>query len=269
MQEGITKNSTTPLNREEEAELTRLVKRGGIGAQEAKSRLVASNAKLVISIAQEHRRLGLDLDDLISEGNIGLMRAIDKFDPDLGYRLSTYASWWVKEQMREAIAKQGSTIRIPSYARDKLLRVRKVTTQLSLQLERTPTNEEIAQELGLSETKIESILAWGQGTVSLEQNIDNETGVRTLGDTILDENAISPMTSAMKSADANWTHELLEILTEQEVDILKRRYGFDNDPQTLESIGDALGITRERVRQIENQALKKLRKKISQIASLE
>lgn len=247
------------LDRDTETSLALLVKEG---SEKARQELLEHNLRLVISIAKKFQLQGLDLEDLISEGNIGLMKAIEKFDPTKGFRLSTYATWWIREQIQEAIRDQSRTVRLPEKIHNKVNRIKKIVNALTQTLQRVPTVEEISSETELPVSKIESLLQWGNSILSLHE--PSPDGSSEMGDHIPDTKTEAPHLEVTKSSDAAWAHSLLETLTAREKTIITLRFGLDGTPgKTLEEIGKELDLTRERIRQIEAKAFKKLRRRAS------
>lgn len=255
------------LNRETEANLARKSKNGGKDGERAKMAIVETNLRLVISIAKDHQYMGVDLEDLIAEGNLGLLKAVEKFDPELGCRLSTYASWWIRESIKAAITKQSRTVRVPKKTLLKIAKVKKILHKLSQELGREPSLEELAGETQIAVNKLEEILRWDTRTVSADSKKTPDGN--NLVETIVDENTHAPSEKTLKISDGEWTEGLLCCLTEQERDIIESRFGWKNEPQTLKQIGDRLGLTRERVRQIEFRILKKLRRRANQLSQEE
>jgi RNA polymerase primary sigma factor len=225
--------------------------------EEARALLVTANLRLVVTIAKKHINRGLPLLDLIQEGNLGLMRAIETFDYHLGFRVNTYASWWIRQAVTRAIAKQGRTVRLPTRASARVGRLKQATETLRHQLAREPTTQELAQTLGLSVEKVQCIEERNQPVLSLEMMVAEES---RLIDFIADHTAINPAEMAIRKELIDYLNSALQELTPREQYILRARFGLDDGHmQTLEAIGRELQLTRERVRQIEAHALDKLR----------
>jgi len=258
-----------PLEKDEEQELSRISRKDIPEAFWAKKVLIEANLRLVVSIAKENQFRGLDLEDLISEGNIGLIKAIERFDPEQGNKLSTYACWWIRQQIQLAVSEQTKTIRMPPHAVDKLRRVRRIVTELTAGLGRVPTTEEIAEETSLAGSKIEEILAWGNSTLSLSEGGSEGEENSSIESYLEDEKCINPLEELVKKSDAAWINNLLKILNYKEREIIMRRFGIGKrEGLTLEEIGDEFGVTRERIRQLEARAIKKLRRKLKSLKSL-
>lgn len=244
------------LSREEEEVLSHKVKDGD---DEARKTLIHSNLRLVVSIAKRYTKLGLSLLDLIEEGNIGLMKSIDKYDPAKGCRVGTYASWWIKQAIMRALANQGKTIRIPVYMLEKISAVNKAIASLTQQNSRPPTDEEIIKATGLDVEKIHEIKRISQHPTSLYTTI-NEDGMTELIDTIANKDAILPSKHASSTFIKDDIMSFLDKLSEREEKILIMYFGlFDKRSYTLEEIGTQFGITRERVRQIKERAIEKIK----------
>lgn len=245
------------LTQAEELELGRRIVEGDARATEI---LIASNLRLVVSIARKHLGRGLSLQDLIQEGNLGLMRAVEKFDYKKGYKFSTYATWWIRQAVTRAIADQGRTIRVPVHMVETICRVKKTIRVMSQKLGRQPEEGEVAAELEISVEKLREIAKADREPISLETPVGKEEDSR-LGDMIKDSPSANPSVTVMDRMLSEDLHGLLESqLTERERFVLLRRFGLDGESQkTLEGIGLEMGVTRERVRQIEAKALLKLR----------
>jgi len=233
------------------------------GDTEAREIMITSNLRLVVKIAQEYSNLGLSVLDLINEGNMGLMKAVERFDPSKGGKLSTYASWWIKQGIKRALANQSKTIRLPVHMVDRVTLIRKTAAKLSENLGREPSNEEIAETLNLPATRVSHLRNVSTKPASLDSPINEEDG-STLGEVVPDEKSIDPYESLKSKSLIGDVNLVLSMLEPREADIIRLRFGLDGrDPLTLEQVGEQIGITRERVRQLQDQALRDLRKKMA------
>jgi RNA polymerase primary sigma factor len=249
------------LTPEEEIRLAGRIKRGDKAARE---RMITANLRLVVKLATDYANLGLPLLDLVSEGNIGLMKAVERFDPQKGGKLSTYAAWWIKQSIKRALANQGRTIRVPVHQIEKIAKVRRLIERLTAELGREPTDEELADEVGLSGPQVSALKSSGIQPTSLDAPIGKDDGETLFGDMLSDEAAEDPL-EYLEGKDARaMLGGVLKVLTARERDIIKLRYGLGGGRErTLEEIGTKLGITRERIRQIQMVALKKMRREMA------
>src|SRR5881398_2945531 len=243
------------LTREEERELAR---RKDAGDEEAKRRLIESNLRLVMAITRNYTKANVPLLDLIQEGNLGLIRAVEKFDYKLGYKLSTYATWWIRQAVTRALADQGRTIRLPVHVADQVRRLMRARRQLAQKFNREPTQEELAKESGFPEKRVQELLELVETPVSLETPVGD--GESMYADLIEDIHSERPDESTSKKLSQRELAEALLRLNPRMRRVLSLRFGLDGEPpQTLEEVGAGLGITRERVRQLESRALRELR----------
>lgn len=244
------------LTFEEEQELSVKALKGD---EKAKNKLVECNLKLVIPIAKRYMGCGLPLLDLIQEGNLGLIRAAEKYDGSKGWRFSTYATYWIRQSISRALGDQSRTIRIPANMVELLSKVKKVSSDLIQKLKRQPTEEEIAAALGVEVEKVQTVLDITQTPTSLDTPIDDD-GETTAGDLIADVSIEGPYTKLIQEANSEIVNTVLATLPKRDAEILRMRFGIDTiKPMTLEEVGQHYGITRERVRQVENKAIRKLR----------
>jgi len=257
---------TKLLTPAEEIELAGLIKKGDKKAREL---MIKANLRLVVKIARDYEGLGLPLLDLISEGNIGLMKAVEKFDPEKGAKLSTYGAWWIKQSIKRALANQTKTIRLPVHVVDKLFHMRKAEVKLRDVLGREPSNEELGEELGLTAGRIAQYRTASLAPSSLDAPLGDEDS-NMIKDVVADQNASSPYRNLEEKTNTSLVREMVATLDEREAEILRYRFGLDgNSERTLEEVGEKFGVTRERIRQIQNVALHKLRKKIETLETVQ
>jgi RNA polymerase primary sigma factor len=249
----------TPL---EEIELAARIKKGD---KKAREQMIKANLRLVVKIAHDYEGFGLPLLDLISEGNIGLMKAVERFDPSKGGKLSTYGSWWIKQSIKRALANQSKTIRLPVHLVDKIAKMRRVALKLQEEFGREPTDEELAEELGMTPSRVAQMRTAAIRPASLDAPIGDEDS-NNYSEIIADEAAHTPYKQLEDATVTAMLREMVKTLDEREATILRYRFGLDGGPErTLEEVGEKFGVTRERVRQIQNIALNKLRKMIEKL----
>jgi len=245
------------LTPKQEVELAAKIKRGD---QAARTHMIKANLRLVVKIAHDYSNLGLPLLDLISEGNIGLMKAVERFDPKKGGKLSTYAAWWIKQSIKRALANQSKTIRLPVHLVDKIAKMKRIAMRMSEELGREPTDEELAERIGLPVSKVSQLKIISIRPASLDAPIGDSDNTE-FGEIVADEEAFSPYDMLHDKTLRNDIRHMLTQLDAREATIINLRFGIDgNKPKTLEEVGEKFKITRERVRQIQNIALTKLRR---------
>lgn len=245
------------LTPQEEIVLAARIKRGD---KQARAQMIRSNLRLVVKIAHDYSNLGLPLLDLISEGNIGLMKAVERFDPKKGGKLSTYAAWWIKQSIKRALANQSKTIRLPVHLVDKISKMRRVSLRMSEELGREPSDDELAEEIGLLPAKVSQLKTVAIRPASLDAPI-NDDDTTEFGEIVGDEDAHTPFELLRDKNLQREVGDLLAVLDEREKKIIFSRFGLDGGkPKTLEEVGRKFGVTRERIRQLQNIALLKLRR---------
>ena len=251
---------TPLLTPQEEVELADRIREGDKSARE---HMIKANLRLVVKIAQDYAHFGLPLQDLISEGNIGLMKAVDRFDPRKGGKLSTYGSWWIKQGIKRALANQSKTIRLPIHMVDKIARMRRISAMMTEALGHEPSDEELAEELGLPLKKLSLLKRASMKTTSLNSPV-GEDGDTSLEEIVEDEKALTPLDKLESSNLHDQLDDLRGLLDERETEIINARFGLDGrTPMTLEEVGRDFGVTRERIRQLQNIALTKMRKALN------
>ncbi len=250
------------LTAQEEIELAARIKQGD---KKAREQMIKANLRLVVKIARDYEGLGLPLLDLISEGNIGLMKAVERFDPAKGGKLSTYGAWWIKQSIKRALANQAKTIRLPVHLVDKISKIRRLAIQLQEALGREPTDEELAEEMGMTAARVAHLRTAAIRPASLDAPIGDEES-NTFSEIVQDEAAFTPYEQLEEKTVVAMLQEMVRRLDPREATILNYRFGLDgSDEKTLEEVGEKFGVTRERVRQIQNIALAKLRRMIQKL----
>jgi RNA polymerase primary sigma factor len=250
------------LTPDEEIQLAARIKKGD---KKAREHMIKANLRLVVKIARDYEGIGLPLLDLISEGNIGLMKAVERFDPAKGGKLSTYGSWWIKQSIKRALANQSKTIRLPVHLVDKISKMRRIAMRLQEELGREATDEELADEMGMTAARVTQMRMAAVRPASLDAPIGDDDS-NNFSDVVQDENATSPYENLEDKTVTGMLQEMVKHLDEREATILRFRFGLDGGTEkTLEEVGEKFGVTRERVRQIQNLALKKLRKMIEKL----
>ena len=250
------------LTPQEEIELAARIKKGD---KKAREQMIKANLRLVVKIARDYEGIGLPLLDLISEGNIGLMKAVERFDPAKGGKLSTYGSWWIKQSIKRALANQSKTIRLPVHLVDKISKMRRLSMKLTEELGREPTDDELAGELGITVARVTQMRQAAMRPTSLDAPIGDDDS-NLFSDVVEDENAHSPYANLEDKTVTDMLQDMVKHLAPREATILRYRFGLDGGTErTLEEVGAKFGVTRERVRQIQNLALRKLRKMIEKL----
>ena len=252
-------SNTQLLTPKEEIELAARIRKGD---KEARTRMIKANLRLVVKIAQGYSNYGLPLADLISEGNIGLMKAVERFDPAKGGKLSTYGSWWIKQSIKRALANQSKTIRLPIHMVDKIAKLRRISSMLAEAYVLEPTEEELCEETGIPRKKMALLKRASQRPTSLDAPVGDDDG-SNYSEIIGDEQAVDPFEALSDKNMVNQIDDLLDVLDERESKIIEARFGLNGKtPMTLEEVGREFGVTRERIRQLQNIALDRMRKSL-------
>jgi RNA polymerase primary sigma factor len=242
------------------AEEIDLSNRAKAGDERSRQRLIEKNLRLVVSVAKKYRGMGLPFEDLIQEGNIGLMRAVEKYDPERGFRFSTYATWWVRQAVQRAVADKGRTIRVPVHMGEKIRKMARTYNELSAEFEREPTDEEVADRLGWTVGEVRDVKDAMPDATSLNQPVTQDSDASELGDFVEDERASDTAGEVMREMETEGLGEAIERLPERQRYVLVRRYGLDaQDAATLAELSDELGVSRERVRQLQREAERMLK----------
>jgi RNA polymerase primary sigma factor len=242
------------------AEEIDLSNRAKAGDQRARQRLIEKNLRLVVSVAKKYRGMGLPFEDLIQEGNIGLMRAVEKYDPDRGFRFSTYATWWIRQAVQRAVADKGRTIRVPVHMGEKIRKMARTYNELSAEFEREPMDEEVADRLGWAVGEVRDVKDAMPDATSLNQPVTQDSDASELGDFVEDERASDTAGEVMREMETEGLGEAIGRLPERQRYVLVRRYGLDaQDAATLAELSDELGVSRERVRKLQRNAEQTLR----------
>ena len=258
---------TSLLTPKEEIVLAKRIKKGD---KEAREQMIKANLRLVVKIARDYENSGLPLLDLVSEGNIGLMTAVERFDPRKGAKLSTYAAFWIKQSIRRALANQSKTIRLPVHVVDKLFHMRRAEARFRIEVGRDPSDQELGQELGISTRRIAAYRSASVTPSSLDALMGESSDSGTFAEIVPDEKAQTPYRQLEEKTDTSLIREIVGTLDEREQEILRFRFGLDGEnEETLDEIGKKMGVTRERIRQIQEMALAKLRRKIEKMEAVQ